>query len=436
MNNMNILLFLSCLIFYKYSEIKNEYIKNGVLILSFYFLYNILVKKEGMRTLRATDFASPNFTFDNNEPDNGPVRGDCIVTGLERPYYISNNAGEVEENRNQVKTFIDDNNLELPDDSNCKNTRNGSSDFYLKDNEACHYKCSDENKVIVRPGETVTKTTPDRHVIKCETDENSGLGQIKFDNEVICSPKPRDTDRGDTGSETSNINAVCIAGDKDLIYDDKEPKTGDIWDNCISKSVPLDPSDKTTVQDCCKPAAGKTVSYVNPALSEKWSSLRDRSNVTWGVGLCVLALVIILYGINSEGPDAGGPGAPVSQGRAAYDQSVAKYSLAGIRFAPHFMIKNATVQGKKTGIRIAILVGIFIVAIGLIHWAYYAELKNSNGYKNPTRFGFDSAAKKVTDETTYWTLMFWGLGGKDIETDASFKVSPKEGTGRGLKIPS
>lgn len=431
MNNMNILLFLSCLIFYKYTEIKNEYIKNGVLILSFYFLYNILVKKEGMQTFADTDFASPNFLFSTD--DSGPQEGDCIVTGLEQPYYINNTAGEVEQNRNEVKTFIDDNNLTLSDDSKCNKTRDGNSpDFYLKDKETCRFECRNKDEVIVRPGQPVDETTHNLPVIKCETSD--GIGHIKFDNEVICSPKPTTGGGGNTPGDLDSINAVCLAGDKDLIYDDKEPKTGASWDNCISKTLPLAASDKTTVQNCCKPAAGKTVSYVNPALSEKWSSLRDRSNVTWWVGLGVLILAVFLYGIYSDAPAAAAPGQQPGAGRHEYDTSLAKYTIKGLKVLPHWMIENATVQWKTTWKRIAILVGTFIAVILLLHGIYYAELQNSNGYKNPTRFGFD--AKKVTDETTYLALMFWGLGGKDIETDASFKVSPKEGTGRGLKIPS
>lgn len=422
MNNINILLFLSCLIFYKYSEIKNEYIKNGVLILSFYFLYNILVKKEGMRNIRDTDYASPNFIW-NSDSTNGPVEGDCIVTGLEQPYYISNTAGDVESNRNQIKTFIDDNNLELPDDSNCKNTRNGSSDFYLTDKENCGFECVDKSKVIARPGDSANEMKAgNRPVITCEKDEISNRGQIKFDNEVICSPKPDGT------AGTSNINSLCMAvPGNNFVYDDRDPKNDASWNECMDHSD----SELTNadIKQCCKPGDGKKASYVNPTLIETWSSWRTWSNITWG--LCVLGFIIlvVLFGIKSD--------APAGQNAAAYGNA-SKWAFGPLRFKPHWMIDHAVRDDKQTKWRMFGLVIAFIILVPSLHGIYYSELTNSNEYKNPTIYGFDTPAnkRKVTDEITYWALMLWFIG-KDISSDTSFNLIQKPpGVGRGLAIPS
>ncbi len=262
MNNINILLFLSCLIFYKYSDTKNKYIKNGVGVLSIYFLYKIISNgkriKEGLiiQLPGAGIFASPNLSPDGME-------GKCIVDQIEEEN-LELGSGQ-DPSPNPYYAMMQREGLYLNSDSKCKQIRDGRK--YLEDGESCEFQCSNstdgKSRVLKRRGDG--EDAPTRHFVKCQV--NDGQAKIIIDDSVKCitppAPPPADV-VNPTADEKDAVNRinnqVCkntTIGDSDLKYDSRPGKDTDVLCDPDKDSN----IDVNKIKKCCIPDGDAYVSW-------------------------------------------------------------------------------------------------------------------------------------------------------------------------------
>lgn len=268
MNNINILLFLSCLIFYKYSDTKNKYIKNGVGILSIYFLYKIISNgkriKEGL-----IDMLPGNGIFASPGLDTRGMDDKCIVDQIEEQNLLRG-SGEAA-SPNPYYHIMRREGMYLRSDSKCKQIRDGHK--YLENEDSCEFQCSDKDgksRVLKRDGDSFDAQAPTRHFVKCQVNSD-GQAQIMVDESVKCKAPPAQnpnqpgkavdnppaTDKEAVGRINSQVCKNTTSGDSDLIYDSRPEKNTDIFCDPNKGSVDI----KTRIKKCCIPEDDAYVSW-------------------------------------------------------------------------------------------------------------------------------------------------------------------------------